>query len=488
MMNLSRPLAMPVMQARIRVPVADPRHERWRSTVFRWFIAYAVIFSVAFTALLGLIEYSVNAAMQRETDSGLRWQLRYFDGYANDDLATSIDVRIRRQAHQRNYYGLFAPDGRRLAGDLLSVPPALAFERFTHPHDLEQGKTLWFDVGAWRVRVRAMGEVRADGSRLVVARTLDDVQRVRDELLKALVVGGCACLLGGLVAGLLLSVRQMRRVADIRRVTSRITGGDLAQRLPVSGQDEFDMLARLVNQMLDEIERLMDEVKGACDVVAHDLRTPLVRLKLRLATLAESLPQAGAAGSASAASVLAAARNDADVILGRFAALLRISEIGSLQRRRAFSTVALDVLVTELCDLYMPLADERRIALTVSIENVGAVWADRALLFEAFTNLLDNAIKFTPDGGHVGVRLRQLEAGPQFSVVDSGPGIPEDERQCVLTRYYRGERTRHVPGTGLGLGIVAAVVRLHDFRLSISDADGPASGTFIRVDCWPHDS
>jgi signal transduction histidine kinase len=487
MMNLSRPFVMPGLQADVRIPVPDVRHERWRSAVFRWFVAYAVIFSVAFTALLGLIEYSVNAAMQRETDSGLRWQLRYFDGCANNELAKSIDARIRRQARQSNYYGLFAPDGRRLAGDLRSVPPALAFERYDRPHDQEHGNTLRFDTDAWPARMRAMGEVRADGSRLVVARTLDDVRRVRVELQKALIVGGCACLLGGLVAGLLFSVRQMRRVADIRRATSRIAGGDLAQRLPVSGQDEFDMLAQLVNQMLDEVEHLVDEVKGACDVVAHDLRTPLVRLKLRLAALAESPPRSGAA-AADVAGALAAARDDAEVILGRFAALLRISEIGSLARRRAFSSVALDALVTELCDLYTPLADERRITLTVDIENVGLVWADRALLFEAFTNLLDNAIKFTPDGGQIRVRLCRLENGPQFSVVDSGPGIPEEERQCVLTRYYRSERTRHVPGTGLGLGIVAAVVRLHDFRLSITDADGPATGAFIRVDCWPLDS
>ena len=485
MMNLSRPFVMPGMPARVRTAVPDARRARWRTTVFRWFIAYAVIFSVAFMALLGLIEYSVKAAMQRETDSGLRWQLRYFDGYANGELAKSIDARIKRQARPRNYYGLFAPDGRRLAGDLRSVPPALVFERYDRSHDQEHGNTLRLDTDAWPVRMRAMGEVRSDGSRLVVARTLDDVRRVRTELLKALVVGGCTCLLGGLAAGLLLSVRQMRRVVDIRRVTSRIAGGDLAQRLPVSGQDEFDMLATLVNQMLDEIEHLMGEVKGSCDVVAHDLRTPLVRLKLRLAALAESSARANAVEIASA---LATVRDDTEAILGRFAALLRISEIGSLQRRRAFSSVALGALVTELCDLYMPLADERRITLAVNIENVGAVWADRALLFEAFTNLLGNAIKFTPDGGHVGLRLRQLDAGPQFSVVDSGPGIPEEERQCVLARYYRSERTRHVPGTGLGLGIVAAVVRLHDFRLSIEDADGPGTGAFIRVDCWPQDS
>ncbi|MEK6291955.1 MAG: HAMP domain-containing sensor histidine kinase [Paraburkholderia tropica] len=279
------------------------------------------------------------------------------------------------------------------------------------------------------------------------------------------------------------------------------------------------MLADLVNRMLDEVERLMAEVKSACDGIAHDLRTPLTRLRLRLSHAADSMQRRG---EPAIANVLVDARNEADTVLERFAALLRISEIGAIKRRSGFAQVALPALVDELCDLYAPLAEEKDVELRIAVAEVAPIHADRALLFEAFSNLLDNAIKFAPRGGFVSVTLRASDAGPRFSVTDNGPGIAPEERDAVLGRYYRSEAARHVPGTGLGLGIVAAVLRLHDFRLSIGDADpqtlavstmnatsatsatsahtGAATladapttaaistGTTVAIDCWPFHS
>jgi signal transduction histidine kinase len=272
----------------------------------------------------------------------------------------------------------------------------------------------------------------------------------------------------------------MRRVADMRRVTTRIANGDLGERLPIGGRDELDMLCHLVNHMLAEVERLMNEVKGACDGIAHDLRTPLVRLRLQLANLAERVRDSG---DETANKLVANARVEADSILDRFGAMLRISEIGALQRRSGFDVVSLQTLVDELCDLYQPLAEEKSIKLRSRTEAVEPVHADRALLFEAFSNLLDNAIKFAPAGGDVSVELWSRRAGPQLVIADNGPGIPVSERNAVLNRFYRVEQTRHIPGTGLGLGIVSAIVRLHDFELRIGGED---CGTTITIDCWPH--
>jgi signal transduction histidine kinase len=272
----------------------------------------------------------------------------------------------------------------------------------------------------------------------------------------------------------------MRRVSDMRLVTTRIANGDLAQRLPVGGRDEFDMLCHLVNHMLDEVERLMNEVKGACDGIAHDLRTPLVRVRLQLANLAERLRSGGDEVSNG---LVASACNEADSILDRFGAMLRISEIGALQRRGGFDTVSLQTLVDELCDLYQPLAEEKSINLQSHVESAKPVHADRALLFEAFINVLDNAIKFAPEGGEVSVELWACRSGPQLVIADNGPGIPVNQRNAVLNRFYRVEQTRHVPGTGLGLSLVSAIVRLHDFELRIGGED---RGTTITIDCWPH--
>ncbi len=464
-------------------------HERWKTTTFRWFAAYAAIFSVSFMVLLGFIEYSVTHAMLRETDSGLRWQLRYFDSRSDASLGAAIDARLHRENRQQNFYGLFSADGRWQAGDIHALPTGLVLDPWGRSHERASGQTLVLDTGAVqgsqqgpRTALRVLGEIRADGSRLVVARTLSDVRHVHGELLKALFGGGLLCLCGSLCAGLLLSMRQISRVAQIRRATARIAAGELGERLPVVGRDELDMLADLVNRMLDEVERLIGEVKSACDGIAHDLRTPLTRLRLRLSHAADTLQRRG---EPAVAGVLESARDEADTVLERFSALLRISEIGAIKRRSAFAQVALPALVTELCELYAPLAEDKAIDLRVDLgagpdippAEVAPIYADRALLFEAFSNLLDNAIKFAPHGGVVRVALHATSAGAQFSVTDNGPGIAPAERSAVLGRYYRSNAARHVPGTGLGLGIVAAVLRLHDFRLAIGDARSDAPPT-----------
>jgi signal transduction histidine kinase len=455
-------------------PTQSALGRRWHSSTFRLITVYAVIFSISVMLLLGFIGWAVTGDMERETDVVMEWQLIYFDSMPHGELADAIHRRLEHERMHANYYGLFTADGQHVAGDVLTLPPDLPANR--------QGMTLKHTLqlmgGEPAPVVRAMAERRHDGETLVLARDLTHILRIRETIINALIGGGILCLVAGVAGGLALSVRQMRRLKAIRRVTLRIAQGDLGQRLPIGGRDEIDMLAHLVNHMLEEVERLMNEVKGACDGIAHDLRTPLAHVRTLLGHIAE---RSDGIEDVALSTVVERARTETDGLLDRFRAMLRISEIGTLQRRGGFAAVALRALVEEVGELYEPLAELRSLSFTVESEAVQAIYGDRALLFEAFSNLLDNAFKFTPAGGAVRMVLRQTPAGPLVEFVDNGPGIPLDERDAVLQRFYRGERTRHLAGSGLGLSIVSAVIRVHDFTMRIGDAK---PGARVSIECW----
>ncbi|MDR5835129.1 HAMP domain-containing sensor histidine kinase [Caballeronia sp. LZ034LL] len=450
----------------------------WHTTTFKWLSIYGVIFSLSFVLLAGFLGWSVTNRMQADSDGLLHWQMYYFESIPNEDMPLAILRRLENERMHVSYFGLFAADGTRIAGDIESLPRALKLDE--GGHTLRDQLTVRGELTP--AVVRAAGIRRPDGTILVIARDWTSLLHLREVAINALVTGGLFFLFVSIATGLLLSVRQMRRVRDIRRVTQRIAEGDLNQRLPIGGRDELDMLSHLVNHMLDDIERLMTEVKGACDGIAHDLRTPLSRIRMLLGNVTLN-----AQGNEDAQGLIDAARAETDRLLDRFRAMLRISEIESLKRRGGFASVNLGSLVAELDELYGPLAEERGMRWIVDVAPTDDVHGDRALMFEAFGNILDNAIKFTPQGGQVHVSLSMVSQGPKLVISDTGPGIPEWEREAVLTRFYRADKSRHVPGSGLGLSIVIAVMHIHDFVLRVGPNELSAStGTSMTVECWPH--
>jgi signal transduction histidine kinase len=455
-------------------PAQSTLGQRWHSTTFRLIFVCAFIFSLSVMLLLGFIGWTVTASMERRTDVVIGWELIYFESLPDSELADAIYRRIEHERMHTNYYGLFSSDGRHIAGDILAYPPQLLTDR--------GGKTLDHTLAVAGNEeapvVRAKAERLKDGSTLVIARDLTHILRIREGIINALIGGGILCLAAGVGCGIALSVLQMRRLKAIRHVTQRIAAGDLGQRLPIGGRDEVDMLAHLVNHMLAEVERLMNEVKGACDGIAHDLRTPLAHVRSLLARIAE---HTDTLDDEPLSNLVDRARSETDTLLDRFRAMLRISEIGTLQRRGGFAEVQLETLVQEIGELYEPLAESRSIRFAVHAQPTAPIHGDRALLFEAFGNLIDNAIKFTPAGGAVRLTLGQTEAGPQVEIVDNGPGIAANERDAVLQRFYRGERTRHLAGSGLGLSIVSAVIRVHDFTMRIGNAE---PGARVTIECW----
>jgi signal transduction histidine kinase len=424
--------------------------------------------------LLGVMSRFVTGEMEQQNDKVMSWQIAYMRSVPADQIVKVVHQRIEKENLHTAYYGLFSPTGVWLAGDVRAFPPNVRIG--SQPVTLVH--TLPIDGNQASPVTRVMADRLDNGNILLVARDLTRIRRVRREILNSLIFGGVFSLVAGVAGGLTLSVRQMQRVRAVRRATLAISHGDLNRRLPTGGRDELDMLAHLVNHMLDEVERLMNEVKGACDGIAHDLRTPLAHIRALLSQVEElTQPYHDPALIA----LLDRARRETDQLLNRFRAMLRISEIGAFQRRGGFAALELTGLMAEIVDLYEPLAESREIVLSYDSAAVEPIRGDRDLLFEALSNVVDNAIKFTQSGGQVRVALQMTGAGPRIDIVDDGPGIPLEERRAVMQRFYRGESTRHIAGAGLGLSIVLAVLRVHDFTARISSAN---PGTRFTVECW----
>jgi len=284
-------------------------------------------------------------------------------------------------------------------------------------------------------------------------------------------------LIPGLIGWQLLRRRPLRRVERLQRSTESIVSGNLRERLPLSSaRDELDMLANAVNTMLEHIERLLHEVKSVCDGIAHDLRTPLTRLRARLYQL-QQLPMTD-----SHASSLNLALEESEAIMFRFQGLLRISELEDTRRRLAFASFEPAILLRQVHEFYEPMAQEKGQVLALELgAALPAMKGDQALLFEALTNLLDNAIKFSASGGQLCLRAHAVADGVRIEVIDDGPGIPEAERESVVRRLYRGDASRQQPGYGLGLSLVAAIVRLHAYNLKIQASE--SGGTRVIIDC-----
>ncbi len=302
------------------------------------------------------------------------------------------------------------------------------------------------------------------GEILVVGRDVSQLREMRAIITSALTWSGVTILLVGLACGTALSIGPIQRLRRLQGVAQDIARGDLKRRMPTSHRhDELDMFADTVNYMMSEVERLMSEVKGATEVIAHDLLSPLTNATMHLRRL-QQVEHFDREDIGLIASRI-------EEVLDRFRAILRIAELETQHRRAGFRHIDLSEVITPVTDLYAPLAEAAGVRLLAVAERGTTVEADPKLLFEAVSNLIDNAIKFAGRGSTVQVRVGKDPARPQLIVQDDGPGIPTHERAAVLQRFYRAEGNRHIPGSGLGLSVVAAIARLHGFELVLEEAD-----------------
>jgi signal transduction histidine kinase len=300
------------------------------------------------------------------------------------------------------------------------------------------------------------------GVRLLVGRDVREARDFRELLLSALNIGLALTLALGVAGGFVFSRGVMSRIESISRTCRRIMSGDLAQRVPVRRRnDEMGELADSINAMLDQIERLMKGMRQVSEAVAHDLRTPLTRLRSRL----ESAQRR--ASNPAERQMIEDALADADSLLATFAALLRVAraEAGSQSN---FVDVDLHTIAGDIADLYGPLAEDKGVKFVVSLEPGLTARGDPNLIAQALANLIDNAVKYTDEGSVTAVLALQ-DGCPAFVVADTGSGIPDGYKDKVLERLFRMEQSRTSPGSGLGLSLVAAVAKSHGLGLTLED-------------------
>ncbi|EIK95843.1 integral membrane sensor signal transduction histidine kinase [Pseudomonas sp. M47T1] len=432
-----------------------------RTSGFRIGVLFLALFGCSFLALFGYLYWQTAVYLKAEADTNL---YRQVENRSQQPPALRIE-EIRKHAVQdaegRLPHALFDANGAYIAGAIHRLPPMSGFDT---PQEFR-----WLKANGHHRPVRFIVHRLEDGTQLLVAQDVHDIHEFDELLVNALVSGGVLLLVVGLLGAIWLGNSTRLRLNALSNAIKSIVDGDLSRRLPVRGShDDIDRIARVVNGMLDELERLMSEVKGVCDDIAHDLRTPLTRL---IAGLERA--QRRGLREEDYAHTIDAALGEAKGLLMTFRALLRISEIEDSARRSHFAPVDLNRIGADAVEFFEPLAEERGIELTLLASDGPAMLAgDAQLLFDATCNLLDNAIKFSPDGARVLVALGRDEQHVSLRVSDTGPGIPEAEREAVFRRLYRSESSRHTVGNGLGLSMVAAVARLHDLQLQVRDA-GP---------------
>lgn len=436
-----------------------------RSASFRLPLLYAILFILSAAVLFTTVYWTATAAMQNDMAAVLRseaYQLAEVhrrSGLAG--LAEQITRRINFRTKGPIFYLLQAPSRRVVVGNLPGMPPvngAVDFEPDQPEPDAERPGE--------RPKLTGFGLTLPDGSFLLVAQDANRLSDMQRAIIRAFVWSGGLTLLLAIAGGALLGTNFLRRIDTITRTSRAIMEGDLSARIPVRGtHDEIDQLVASLNAMLARIQQLMDGLRQVSSDIAHDLRTPLGRLRQQLEDARER-----AKTTADYSAATDAAIEEADALLETFSALLRIAQVEAGAQKSAFAPFDISALLKSLGETYEPVAEDSDRALDVQVEPGAMLTGDRQLIAQLVSNLLENALRHTPEGTKVRLGLHRRGDGFEIEVADNGPGIPAPEHDKVFDRFYRLDRSRSTSGSGLGLAMVKAIAGLHGLTIRLEDA------------------
>ncbi len=438
-----------------------------RTTGFRLAALYAGLFGISVLVLFGVIYWITGEALRQQLAATIEIEVAALvEDHRTGGIphvADAIDQRLASVPSSTIFYLLVDQEGRKIAGNLPIRSQRNGWHQLPAPEERDEHHDD--DEDSDSHRLLALGVVLADGSFLLVGKDLHTIVEFEEVIVGAYGWAFGATVLLGVVGGVVLSLGFLRRVDAINRTSRAIIEGRLAERVPTRGTgDELDRLAINLNEMLDRVQALMESLRHVSNDIAHDLRTPLGRLRQRLEDArlrARRLEDYETAVDRAIA--------DTDAILATFSALLRIAQIESGTRKASFSAVDLSGVFRSIADAYGAVAEDRGQTLTAVVAPGVGVRGDRELLMQMLANLVENAIRHTPEGSRIGFVLERGADGPVGIVSDTGPGIPPEARDEVFQRFYRLDRSRSTPGSGLGLSLVAAIAEAHGIAITLAD-------------------
>ncbi|PKA40361.1 two-component sensor histidine kinase [Rhizobium sullae] len=442
----------------------------FKSTAVRLSALYILLFAICAATLVfyvtamsqRLLNGQIREAVQQEVDV----VRRAYDLGGINALLRAMERRTRQPG--ANLYVIAGPSGDILAGNVASVQAGV-FEE-TGWTSVPFSYQRYTDSGGGERRHMAIANIFVldNGLRILVGRDLGEPERFRVLVRQALMIALAIMGLGAIIIWFGIGRNALKRIDRMSAASKKIMAGDLSQRLPVGvSGDEFDRLSVSLNTMLERIEKLNEGLRQVSDNIAHDLKTPLTRLRNKATDAMDT------ADEDQRRAALEGIISESDQLIRTFNALLMISRVETGSVAAEMSPIELSAIVADSAELYEPVAEEAGLALTCSIEPDICVQGNRELVGQAIFNLIDNAIKYSGDakGGEISLKLLRRPDGICLSVTDHGPGIPADKRADVVKRFVRLDESRSKPGTGLGLSLVEAVMELHGGTLELSDAD-----------------